>query len=937
MTSARTVGRFIVIEHSMTGLAGHYWHYANSIAEAAEAKGYATVIVANRRFSASTPSRIKVVPWFTVDWFDTPNPSFLTKVKSWAKWLRSSFRRSYLLIVPYIAALILTFAARGAIALLFGYSAILGLVPGARPRLKRVTELIFRLDRLASGRSSIRPLARKVLKPIRRLILAIVLLSAIALVPVVLVLALLAGGKKKNIRPRGRFVSELDGIFKHLHVTSNDHVFLPTTGTSQLAELWSYLSASDVRADFHIVLRRDLLEPLSNLDVDRPLPDVLDAFARSGFFNNRVKFYVDTADLQKQYQAVRGLQCALLPIPPGHEPSSRARQDKSGVINVTYLGDARAEKGFQHLADVVWTTFVEIPEGVRFTIQANLNAPNADKAIDKARTALSRYPKNQVDLRTQALDKEEYSLLLAESDIVLLPYSKFDYRNRSSGILVEAIAAGKVVVIPSATSLESMSAGHAAVVYDQEEDIGRAVVKAAKNFAALSGKAKETAAAFRAFHSAENAFRIIEDRFTDEPARDWAVVILEEHSAKSSGSERVIIEQIRLLQELGLCVALWVANREHFLACKVDGSQLFNRLAIFGADKIAFLDFKPPLLPTSNRHMRPRPNVFDSLKYMEQFSLTPAMKAGLTANPPRLVVGNYIFSRPIIDQMRQFTAKNTRYICETTDLQSIQTAYYRHKFHRSPNTVDEEELAVEMAAADRFDRIIALTESEFRRMSARINPEKLVRLPFEISAPQGIEPALPRIEIDLLFVGSLHRPNVDGINWFYRNVFRPRLDGLKLHIVGTVCKAVAAELSADPNVILHGQVADLSQMYASARIVIAPIFDGAGMSIKTLEAFAYGKAFVGTPLSLRGLDNLPVKGCDDAASFAAEILSLSENTAKRNAIEDAVRKWVTQRANARREFFKSELLLTEREGTRAESSTKPGNWTNASTNADHDQ
>jgi len=109
------------------------------------------------------------------------------------------------------------------------------------------------------------------------------------------------------------------------------------------------------------------------------------------------------------------------------------------------------------------------------------------------------------------------------------------------------------------------------------------------------------------------------------------------------------------------------------------------------------------------------------------------------------------------------------------------------------------------------------------------------------------------------------------------------------------------------------------------------------MSVKTLEAFAYGKAFVGTSLSLRGLDDLPVTACDDAASFAAEILSLNENTAKRNAIEDAVRKWVAQRANARREFFKSELLLTEGEGARVVSSAKPGNWTTASTNADHDQ
>jgi len=45
---------------------------------------------------------------------------------------------------------------------------------------------------------------------------------------------------------------------------------------------------------------------------------------------------------------------------------------------------------------------------------------------------------------------------------------------------------------------------------------------------------------------------------------------------------------------------------------------------------------------------------------------------------------------------------------------------------------------------------------------------------------------------------------------------------------------------------------DLIYLYHHAALVIAPLSQGTGMSVKTLEAMAYGKALLGTAIAFRG-------------------------------------------------------------------------------------
>jgi len=111
--------------------------------------------------------------------------------------------------------------------------------------------------------------------------------------------------------------------------------------------------------------------------------------------------------------------------------------------------------------------------------------------------------------------------------------------------------------------------------------------------------------------------------------------------------------------------------------------------------------------------------------------------------------------------------------------------------------------------------------------------------------------------IDLLFVGHSTAFNAAAVNWFFREVW-PLVErqGYSLAVVGSVEVWVRKEmpkLYAMFRSYFAGPVAELEPCYRAARCVIAPMVSGTGISIKTVEAFALGKPFVGTSKAFRGM------------------------------------------------------------------------------------
>ena len=203
----------------------------------------------------------------------------------------------------------------------------------------------------------------------------------------------------------------------------------------------------------------------------------------------------------------------------------------------------------------------------------------------------------------------------------------------------------------------------------------------------------------------------------------------------------------------------------------------------------------------------------------------------------------------------------------------------------------------EVALLARAGTVIAIQQDEADFVAGALPEARVILAPGTRSpeAPE-ITPGEPQ---RLLFVGSRTAPNSDGLRWFLDAVW-PALaaaaPATRLDVVGTVAADLAGERLPD-GVRLHGLVPQLAPFYARAGIVIAPLRFGSGLKIKLVEALAWGKPVVASPVTLQGVEQScgpAVMVAESAASFAAAILALQQDAALRARLARAARAAVAE-------------------------------------------
>ena len=142
--------------------------------------------------------------------------------------------------------------------------------------------------------------------------------------------------------------------------------------------------------------------------------------------------------------------------------------------------------------------------------------------------------------------------------------------------------------------------------------------------------------------------------------------------------------------------------------------------------------------------------------------------------------------------------------------------------------------------------------------------------------------------VDLLFVGTSTDPNRAALKWFFEQVWPLIADrGYGVKIVGQVDLLARTSLpdiyqAYRPYFVGPIAIAELRSTYRAARCVFAPMVSGTGISIKTIEALALGKPFVGTSKAYRGMPmdlilQAGLQAHDSPQDFANAIVSaLSE-------------------------------------------------------------
>ncbi len=145
------------------------------------------------------------------------------------------------------------------------------------------------------------------------------------------------------------------------------------------------------------------------------------------------------------------------------------------------------------------------------------------------------------------------------------------------------------------------------------------------------------------------------------------------------------------------------------------------------------------------------------------------------------------------------------------------------------------------------DILLAVEPQECHRL-ASMHPDKPCLLIPPAPNPLDLGPG---VDDTLLFVGARNPANVAGLECFLSNSLpsiRQMRPNVQLFIVGGVCDALREGVI--PNVTLLGQQASLLEYYRHCGVVLNLAPHLSGVSVKLLEAIAYGKSIVSTERAL---------------------------------------------------------------------------------------
>lgn len=199
----------------------------------------------------------------------------------------------------------------------------------------------------------------------------------------------------------------------------------------------------------------------------------------------------------------------------------------------------------------------------------------------------------------------------------------------------------------------------------------------------------------------------------------------------------------------------------------------------------------------------------------------------------------------------------------------------------------------------RVYRAIAVCKEQDRRFFC--HPQRVHVLPngAELPTPQGDD---PHRDLDLLFVGNMsYWPNADAAAWFAQDVLpliRREHPLCMFGVAGRQASSFAERLTDTPNCTVISDPPSLAPVYARAKVVVVPMRQGSGTSVKTLEALAYRKAVVATPIVADGLGLIHGEHAliaSDASDFASMCCRLLEDSALASSLGVVGRSHVAER------------------------------------------
>ena len=261
-----------------------------------------------------------------------------------------------------------------------------------------------------------------------------------------------------------------------------------------------------------------------------------------------------------------------------------------------------------------------------------------------------------------------------------------------------------------------------------------------------------------------------------------------------------------------------------------------------------------------------RPTALDWIVFTGGSAELPDDAAGIVRDMPvALVHVNHVLTLGFAERLVQEVVRSVRHvpmILETHDVQS-QVLWDRPEINpwtHGHDTLDRL-LGSEISYLNRMNVLVHCSVDDFNFFKLRLPHRRhVLAMPtIDEAFVSSVEKVCPSSTdpIDLLFVGQSTDPNREAMKWFFEQVWPLVADrGYSIKIVGqidTLVRKYLPEIYQAYGACFVGPVAELAPSYRAARCVFAPMVSGTGISVKTIEALALGKPFVGTSKAYRGM------------------------------------------------------------------------------------
>lgn len=226
----------------------------------------------------------------------------------------------------------------------------------------------------------------------------------------------------------------------------------------------------------------------------------------------KVRLVSDSSRIAEQFNRITRLPITVVPIPhtnslPYGEDMAQPSPQAPGIHFVT-LGGARIDKGFILVLKAIERLSAQSQlDNMTFTLQSHFVKSRVGVEIEQGIQRLKKLGLPNVRFTEKPLGMKEYYAHLLASDVVLLPYSSRSYHSNTSGPFVEALAAGKPVVVTKGTWMDDQLKRSGAGVTFQDQDVdglARAICEARDEYSCLVKRANSFKGAWIAYHNPAN-------------------------------------------------------------------------------------------------------------------------------------------------------------------------------------------------------------------------------------------------------------------------------------------------------------------------------------------------------------------------------------------------------------------------------------------------